>query len=277
MRISKKGRIMRPKTLSLVFGIFLAATACSTTPPAPDPTPQWETIFDGATLEGWTPKLTGQALGNDADTVFRVEDGILIAAHKSDAPFNNAFGHLFYADPLSDYRLRFDYKFFGTQAAEAPAWAFMNSGVMVHAQAPESMGLNQGFPISVEAQLLSASKPDSSRTTANVCTPGTDVTIDGAVAATHCVNSKMPATMAGEWVAFEVEVRSDAVVRLSIDGTEAFRLTRPTYDTGDGDVSRLGLSGPITSGYFALQAESHPVAFRKIELMRLSASDPIGE
>lgn len=68
---------------------------------------------------------------------------------------------------------------------------------------------------------------------------------------------------------FELEVRGGDVISLSIDGEEAFRLTDPIFDTTDPDVQALGLSGPVTQGYIALQAESHAVTFKEIELLRL--------
>lgn len=234
-----------------------------------DPTPQWTPIFDGETLDGWTPKIVGQSFGEDENRIFRVENNTLVVSYDGYSTFGGEFGHLFFEQPASTYRLRFEYQFRGAQVADGPGWALMNSGVMVHAQAPETMGVDQAFPVSVEAQLLG--RPDSlpDRTTANICTPGTHIVVAGTLTRQHCINSNTRAAPAGEWVNFEIEVRAGTLMRLSINGEEAFTLTTPEYDSADTDAARLGLTGPVEQGYFALQAESHPVAFRNIELLRL--------
>ena len=257
----------------LTCALPLLVGACVTeTMPAPAPT--WETVFDGETLTGWTPKITGQSVGEDSAKVFHAENGELIVSYDGYDAFGGAFGHLFYAEDLADYRLRFDYQFRGEQKDGGPGWAFMNSGVMVHAQAPDTMGVDQAFPISVEAQLLGTSDLTPGRTTANICTPGTHIVIAEEVITQHCINSETLAQPAETWVRFEIEVRNSALIRLQIDGEDAFALTQPQFDTADRDVERLELSGPVGNGYFALQAESHPVAFRNIQLMRLDATTP---
>lgn len=251
---------------------FAPLTGCvSQQDPSSDPA--WESLFDGESLSGWTPKIAGQPLGEDTGNIFRVEDGQLVVSYDAYDAFNGQFGHLFYNEPLSDYRLRVTYAFQDTQVSGGPNWAFMNSGVMVHAQAPESLRVDQPFPISVEAQFLGRSKITPRRTTANMCSPGTHVVIDGALTKQHCVNSQTAARSAGEWAVFELEVRGGDVISLSIDGEEAFRLTDPIFDTTDPDVQALGLSGPVTQGYIALQAESHAVTFKEIELLRLDPAN----
>jgi 3-keto-disaccharide hydrolase len=243
-------------------------SACAATPGTAS-APSWESVFDGHSLSGWTPKIVGQPAGQDADRLFRVEGGAITVSYDAYSEFSGQFGHLFYTEELSDYRLRFEYKFFGDQLAGGPGWAFMNSGVMVHAQAPGSMQIDQAFPVSVEAQLLGKRSSATPRTTANICTPGTHISMQGEMVTRHCINSGTEADLAGIWVEFEIEVRGGALMRLLIAGEEAFRLETPIYDTSDRDAIAINASGPVTHGYFALQAESHPVAFRNIQLLRL--------
>ena len=257
------------KTLPAIF-VMSALSACVHSAEAPTPSSSaWVTIFDGDSLSGWTPKIVGETLGQDSAGIFRVENGELHVSYQNVPAFENRFGHLFFEEELSDYRLRFDYRFFETQAPGGPAWAFMNSGVMVHAQAPDTMRKDQAFPVSVEAQLLGTSAATPERTTANICTPGTHIVLQGSLTKQHCINSETLAAAADDWISFELEVRSGDYMRLSIEGQEAFFLSQPEFDPADPDVSRLGLNGPVEQGFFALQAESHPVAFRNIELMRL--------
>lgn len=49
-----------------------------------------------------------------------------------------------------------NYRFVGDQAINGPGWATRNSGIMIHGQAPQTMGKNQDFPVSIEVQLLGA-------------------------------------------------------------------------------------------------------------------------
>ena len=48
---------------------------------------------------------------------------------------------------------------------------------------------------------------------------------------------------------------------------------RPTLDPGDGDAAKLieeaGGEALLDRGYIALQAESHPVEFRRVDLLPL--------
>lgn len=229
----------------------------------------WIPIFDGETLDGWTPKISGQPLGQDERAIFTAGDGVIRVSYQGYDKFENVFGHLYFRENLANYRLRFEYRFYREQAPDGPAWAFMNSGVMVHAQPPETMRTDQAFPISVEAQLLGSSDATPERTTANICTPGTHITVEGEEVTQHCIVSTTPAASDGVWVSFEIEVRGRDQVRLQINGDDAFVLTDPVYDTTDPDVARLGWQGPVNEGYFALQAESHPIEFRNIALLRL--------
>ncbi|MEL6856790.1 MAG: DUF1080 domain-containing protein [Pseudomonadota bacterium] len=244
-----------------LLGAAFVLSACAT----PTAANAWQPLFDGETLSGWTPKIVGEAAGEDRRALFRAKDGVLHVSYDNVQTFDGEFGHLFYNIPAAHYRLRFEYQFTGAQVSGGPGWALMNSGVMVHAQAPETMTLDQPFPISIEAQLLGLPETLPERTTANICTPGTHFVQDGEITTQHCVNSDTPAIAPDTWVKFEIEVRGDAYIQLNIDGAPAYRLEQPQYDGTDPDVQRLGLSGPLAAGYFALQAESHPAAFRNIE------------
>ena len=74
------------------------------------------------------------------------------------------------------------------QARGRQGWAARNSGVMAHSQAAESMGKEQGFPISIGVQLLGG-LGKWPRTTANLCTAGAHVVRNGSLLTQHCVNS----------------------------------------------------------------------------------------
>jgi hypothetical protein len=116
---------------------------------------RWVPLFNGKDLTGWKAKLRGSPLGDDRLGTFGVEGGLLrVSYDRYEGPFDGRFGHLVFERPFSRYRLRVEYRFVGQQAAGGPKWALRNSGVMIHGQAPETMAVDQDFPVSIEVQFL---------------------------------------------------------------------------------------------------------------------------
>ena len=145
----------------------------------------WISLFNGKDLEGWTPKITGYALGDNYANTFRVEDGVLKVAYDKYPKFDSKFGHLFYKQKFSNYRLRIEYRFVGDQCPGGPGWATRNSGVMIHCQPPETMRKEQEFPVSIEVQFLGGDGKKT-RPTANVCSPGTHIVMGGKLTGDRC-------------------------------------------------------------------------------------------
>ena len=239
--------------------------------PVAKPAGPWIPLFNGKDLDGWTPKITGRELGENFNHTFRVEDGVLRVAYDRYKDFGGHFGHLFYKVKFSHYRLRIEYRFVGTQTPGGPGWAVRNSGVMLHCQAPGTMTKDQEFPVSIEVQFLGGDGVRE-RHTANLCTPGTHVEIGGKLVTRHCTDSTSKTYHGDQWVTVEVEVRGDEVVRHVVDGKVVLEYAKPQLDDNDADAKRLlekGAAKAVKDGYIALQAESHPVEFRRVELMRL--------
>ena len=115
----------------------------------PDPTKgqEWIPLFNGKDLAGWTPKIKGHDLGDNYANTFQVKDGAISVSYEGYSEFGNKFGHLFYREPFSNYVLRVEYRFLGSQVKGGPGWAFRNSGVMIHCQPPETMTKEQDFPV----------------------------------------------------------------------------------------------------------------------------------
>ena len=238
------------------------------------PEPEWTPLFNGRDLTGWTPKIRGYETGSDPLGTFRVEGGLLTVGYERYGEFSERFGHLFFDEPFSDYQLMIEYRFVGEQAAGGPGWAFKNSGVMIHAQAPESMLAGQDFPISIEAQFLGGDG-SAPRPTANLCTPGTHVRIGGALTETHCIESTSPTFHGDEWVTVDIWVRGSSIVH-TVNGDTVIAYESPVIGGGvvsgfDPAVKQDGT--PLAGGYIALQSESHPIQFRRV-LVR--ALDPAG-
>jgi hypothetical protein len=252
-------------------------TACGEAPDAgregraPGPTAAdsgWVPIFNGQDLTGWTPKIRHSVAGLDSLETFRVVDGLLTVSYDHYDTFSDRFGHLFYDRPLSSYDLRVEYRIVGDQLSDGESWARANSGVMFHAQSPASMPPEQDFPISLEAQLLGG-LGDGPRPTGNLCTPGTDVEVQGVRTEEHCIGSSSPTFDGDGWVTLELIVRGDDRIVHLIDGDTVLTYAHPRIGGGvvNGFDPAAKVDGtPLTEGYIALQSESHPVQFRTIWL-----------
>lgn len=235
---------------------------------------KWIPLFNGKNLEGWTPKITGHALGENFGQTFRAEDGVIKVSYDGYREFAEQFGHLFYKEPFSHYRLRIEYRFVGEQVAGGPEWAMRNSGVMLHCQSPESMAKAQKFPVSIEVQFLGG-KGSGERPTANLCTPGTHVVMDGQLLKRHCTNSTSKTYHGNEWVTVEVEVHGNRLIRHLVDGKTVLEYSQPQLDDQDPDAQKLlkqNSEKMISGGFISLQSESHPIEFRRVELLRLDKS-----
>lgn len=231
----------------------------------------WISLFNGRDLEGWTPKIAGHALGEDPYGTVRVEDGMIRIGYDGyDPPFRDRFCHLFYERPFERYRLRVEYRFHGDQVAGGPGWAWRNSGAMLHCQDPKTMGRDQSFPVSIEGQFLGGDG-SSPRTTGNLCTPGTNVVMKDRLERRHCINSSSETCHGDDWVVAEFEVDGSGTVKHFINGRLVLEYEQPQLDPDDADARPLvkGDDLLLDSGWIALQGESHPIDFRRVELRPL--------
>ncbi|NKB32461.1 MAG: DUF1080 domain-containing protein [Pseudomonadales bacterium] len=234
---------------------------------------EWISLFNGENLDNWQVKFTGQPLGENFRDTFRVEDGLLTVSYENWDGFDSEFGHLFYGQVFSHYILRVEYRFIGDQVNNGPGWAFRNNGMMLHSQDPASMTLDQEFPVSIESQLLGGNGSDP-RPTSNVCTPGTNMVMDGELVTRHCTNSNSDTFHGDQWVTAEMEVRGSETLIHRINGRIVFELHDIQLDPTDPDAQALIAAGAaieLKEGYVALQAESHPTQFRTIEILPLSS------
>ena len=233
-------------------------------------------MFNGKDLSGWSPKISGYAFGENFANTFRVQDGYLSVGYEGYDSFldqNKAgkFGHIFYQRPFSYYVIAVEYRFVGDQAKDGPGWATRNSGIMIHGQDPKSMGKDQDFPISIEVQLLGG-LGKGKRPTANLCTPGTNVEREGKLFTPHCLNSTSKTYDGDQWVRVEVVVHGGETVDHRVEGESVLKYERP--QVGGGNVSHFDPTAKpdgkiLEGGWISLQSESHPVQFRKVEILNL--------
>jgi hypothetical protein len=232
----------------------------------------WIQLFNGKDLNDWTIKFAKHDLGVNLNDTFRVEDGLLKVRYDKWGTFNSEFGHIFYKDPYSYYVIAAEYRFAGDQVAGGPAWAIRNNGLMLHAPNPKTMLKDQDFPISIEVQLLGGLGDGKPRTTANLCTPGTNVVMKGALVTAHCINSTSRTYDGDQWVRVEVVVHGDELVRHVVDGQTVLEYSKPQI--GGGNVNPVDPAVKVdgtalTAGFISLQAETAPTDFRKVELLNL--------
>ncbi|HRX82981.1 MAG TPA: DUF1080 domain-containing protein [Pirellulaceae bacterium] len=250
--------------------VLLASIIASTSARGADG--EWIQLFNGKNLDGWKVKLTGYDLNDNFGDTFRVEAGLMKVRYDAYEKFGGTFGHIFYDQPFSNYVIRVEYRFVGDQVNEGPGWALRNSGIMVHGQTPESMTKDQDFPTSIEVQLLGGDGKKE-RTTGNLCTPGTNVVMNGKLFLPHCTSSTSKTYHGEQWVTAEVEVRGNKSIKHFINGELVLEYTEPQLDERDEIAAKLiekaGGNKALTGGTISLQSESHPVDFRKVELRQL--------
>lgn len=235
----------------------------------------WIALFNGRDLTGWAIKFKGQDLGVNLHDTFRVQDGLLQVRYDKWPGFDGEFGHIFYnRRSFSYYVVAAEYRFVGEQVKGAGpryAWALRNNGIMAASQSAESMGRDQDFPISLEVQLLGG-LGTGPRTTANLCTPGTNVHFGDTLITRHCINSRSRTFDGDQWVRVEAVILGDSLVTHVVNGDTVMRYRKPVMGGGNVAGTRSGVfreGQPITSGYIALQAETAPIEFRKVEVLDL--------
>ena len=232
----------------------------------------WIQLFNGRNLDGWTPKFAKHDIGENFNDTFRVENGLLEVRYDKWTKFDGEFGHLFYKDAFSYYRIAAEYRFVGQQVSGGPGWAMRNNGLMLQSPDPKTMMKDQDFPISIEVQLLGGLSDGKPRSTANLCTPGSNVVMDGKLFTPHCKNSTSKTYDGDQWVRVEVDVRGDELVRHIVEGVTVLEYSKPQM--GGGQASpvdpKVKVDGtPMDRGFISIQAETAPIDFRKIELLNL--------
>jgi hypothetical protein len=260
------------KSFLQIASLTLAVSLALPAPAAAPEGPEWHSLFNGKDLSGWTVKIARHPLGENHRDTFRVADGIIKVSYDKYGKFDEQFGHLYSNQAYSQYILRLEYKITGKAVADSPPWAKLNSGVMIHSQSPLTLELLQLWPASMEFQFLAAGS-SAGKQTGNVCTPGTNLEMNGKLLTDHIIDSsaKMPAV--DEWVSVEVEVHGNDEVIHRVNGAEVLRYQHPQLDPTEDSAQKLMAAGAplqLTYGHIALQAESQEVWFRNIRIKQLA-------
>jgi hypothetical protein len=142
---------------------------------------------------------------------------------------------------------------------------------MLHGERPQQMTLDQEFPTSIELQFLGGDGT-AARATSNLCTPGTSVVMDGELVTRHCTNARSRTHHGDEWVTAEVEVCGNRSIRHFLDGDMVLSYQQPQLDPRDAHAKALADQAGslmLSGGTISLQSESHPVDFRRVEILLL--------
>jgi glucose/arabinose dehydrogenase len=242
--------------------------------PSAPPAMDWVPLFNGKDLSNWDIKFTGSPVGVNYRNTFRVQNGMLQVRYDDWPDFSGEFGHIFTRQSYSNYIVAVEYRFVGEQVRGAGAgnsWAIRNNGIMVHAQSAASMGLKQDFPISLEVQLLGG-LGRGTRTNGNLCTPGTHVVMNGKLITTHCINANSITYDGDQWVRVEAMVLGDSVLKHIVNGDTVMTYSKPQMGGGAANNTNPGVlveGQPLAAGHIALQAETAPIEFRKVEIVNL--------
>jgi len=256
--------------LSLTIIGLIIFNSCQSTPKHNNEE-EWIALFDGSNYEDWTPKFKGSELGVNYKNRFVYDDSLLSVRYTAIDTFKGNFGHLYYKNKFSYYKLRAKYRFVGDQMTGGPGWAFRNNGLMLHCQEPATLGLEQDFPISLELQLLGGAGTGD-RTTANLCTPGTNVVKGDSLFRPHCVSSTSNTYHGDQWVEVEALVLGDSLVQHIMEDQVVMEFNKPSLGGGNvaGHNETKFVEGtPLKEGYISIQAETHPIDFESIELLNL--------
>ena len=258
---------------TLFFVMLIIAGACHTKEKSAEGTgdgPQWVSLFNGADLDGWTMKIVGYPIGENFGNTFRVEDGILSVRYDQYDSFNNRFGALYFNKVFSNYRLKVEYRFVGETAIGAPEWGFRDSGIQYHCEDPRLMGLDQNFPVCLEYNLHGGNGTDE-RPDGQICANGINIEMNGEKVTAYCTDPTIKHTFHGDqWVTAEIECKN-GVFKHFVNGEEILEFTNPTFNP-DHELGKLFYNetdNAVTKGYISLQSNSHPIDFRKIEIMEL--------
>lgn len=229
---------------------------------------KWVSLFNGKNLEGWTMKINGYKLGENFGNTFRVADDILSIRYDQYDSFRNKFGALYHNKKFSNYRLKVEYRFVGETTVGAPVWGYRDSGVQYHCQDPKSVGLNQPFPVCLEYNLHGGNGKDE-RPVGEICANGTTVEINGQKNTSFCTPAFVKRTFHGDqWVTLEIDVQGRQIKHF-VNGEEIIHFENPRYNAVHelGKKFITGNDATVKDGYISLQSNSHPIDFRKIEIM----------
>lgn len=229
---------------------------------------KWVSLFNGKNLNNWKPKIAGFLLGENFGNTFRVENRILSIRYDKYDSFRNRFGALYYDKKFTNYRLKVEYRFVGNTTPGAPSWGFKDGGIQYHCQNPASIGLTQPFPVCLEYNLHGGNGKEE-RPTGEACVSGINIEINGKRNTSNCTSPDVKKTFHGEeWITAEIDVNYGKITHF-VNGEQVIQYENPRLDSTNAIAKKIIVAGSdiVKDGYISLQSNSHPMDFRKVEIM----------
>jgi hypothetical protein len=228
-------------------------------------------------LTGWVPYVKGYPPGTDPLNTFRRDaNGYLVVTY-ADYPngsFDGRLGLIYYDKQLTNYKVRIEYSFQEPQAKNPVAWGKNNSGIFVFCTDPHLITGNPDFPTGIEIQLLG--KPSTGgQSNCQICLNSTvgmypaqigNMTINGPGGCLVSTQALADFQLAATWTTVEADVTGAGVTNIYQYTQDGMKPANP-IQTFSAPVKTGGTT--VTSGWVALQSESQPITFRKVELMEL--------
>ncbi|WP_434035755.1 3-keto-disaccharide hydrolase [Formosa sp. 4Alg 33] len=263
-----------PRIILYVLSVILLSSCnFKTTNKTDNTSSEWIYLFNGKDLEDWTIKINHHDVNDNYANTFRVVDSTLQINYDGYSEFGRRFGHIYYNKPFSSYHLKFEYRFTDQWMEDAPQGTYRNSGVMIHSQDPNTMTKDQDWPTSVEYQILAEKTAGEPRTTANVCTPKTEVFFKGEMDSRHCVPSNSKTYTWNQWLSGEIIVYQDSLIKHIVERDTVLQYTKPQISRGRLDVNDINYKNEgqlLKAGYIALQAEGQGIEFREIKIKTIN-------
>ena len=106
-----------------------------------------------------------------------------------------------------------------------------------------------------------------------MCSPGTEIVFQGTIYPEHCLNSASTTFDGDQWVRAEFVVHGAGTITHYVNGQKVLEYELPQYGGGvvdNYDTTTKPDGKLIEGGYISLQSESHPIDFRKVELLNLA-------
>lgn len=229
---------------------------------------KWVTLFNGKNLDNWTPKISGYKPGENFGNTFRVQEGILSTRYDQYDSFSNRFGALYYNKKFTNYRLKVEYRFVGNTTPGAPSWGYRDGGIQYYCQSPATVDLTQSFPVCLEYNLHGGNGKDE-RPVGEICASGMYVEINGKRNSSYCTPPVVKRTFHGDqWVTAEIEIRNGKITHF-VNGEQIIQFENPRFDSTNANGKKFIENGNnlVQDGYISLQSNSHPMDFRKVEIL----------
>jgi hypothetical protein len=121
-------------------------------------------------------------------------------------------------------------------------------------------------------QLLGGLSDGKQRSTANLCTPGTNVHFGDSLVTRHCINSTSKTYDGDQWVRVEALALGDSIIKHIANGDTVLVYRKPEMGGGNANNTNPGVlvpGQPIAGGSISLQAETAEIDFRKVEVLNL--------